>query len=90
MTENQEYIQQEEAWFKANLQDLLKNHGGRWAVVYHQSLLGLFDSFSEAYKQGISLANSDQILVRQIREDDEPREISINYSLGLFDAPNPG
>lgn len=90
MADNKDYIQLEEAWFKKNLKDLLENHRGKWAVVYQQKLLGVYDSFSEAYEEGINLANSDHILVRQIRDDDEPRDISINYSLGLYDAPNPG
>lgn len=83
------YIQKEEAWFKKNLPKLLKEHRGKWIVVHQQKLVGIYDSFSKAYKEGINKTQSEQILIRQIRDEEEPRELSINFSLGLFDAPNP-
>lgn len=90
MPENKDYILKEEKWFREHLNELLPKNRDKWAVVFKQELLGIFDSFTEAYEKGIDLAKSEKILVRQIREDDKPREISINYSLGLFDAEAPG
>lgn len=88
MNNGQNYIKQDEAWFKENLKALLEKHENKWVVVYQQNLLGVFDSFSEAYEKGTDLANSEKILVKQVRkEDEEPRDISINFTLGLYDAP---
>ena len=84
---SKDYIDIANDWFDSNLNNLLQEHRGKWAVVFQSRLIGVYDSFSEAYKDGVVRANSEEILVRQIVEkDDKAAEISVNVTLGFMDA----
>jgi|APCry1669189204_1035204.scaffolds.fasta_scaffold04741_4 hypothetical protein len=82
-----EYLQKDKEWFERNREELLKHHKSRWIAIHDQESIGIFDSFKEAYNQGVEKAGSEDITVRQITEKDEPIETSINLYLGLLDAP---
>lgn len=82
-----EYLERDKEWFEAHRGELLKQYKGRWIVIHNQKQVGIFDSFQEAYNQGIEKTESEEITVRQITEQDEPIETSINLYLGLLDAP---
>lgn|GEM_PF-1063678 len=81
------YLDKEIAWFNDHRDEWLAQHRGKWAVIHQQALVGIFDSFPEAYEAGVKQTKSAQILVRQILEKQEPIEVSVNLSLGLFHAP---
>ena len=57
-------------WFNEHRQELLAEHRGKIAVVYDQKLVGIYDTFSEAYVQGTSITGSPELLVKQILEVD--------------------
>jgi len=81
------HLDKGERWFKEHLDELLKEHKGKWVVVYQQKLLGIYDSFEEACVEGVKASGSEEIFVAQINEDyDKPREISVNATLGLMDV----
>ncbi len=82
-----DYLDKEIEWFDEHWREWLVDHKGKWVVIHQQKLLGFFESFAEAYEQGVKATQSAQILVRQITEKREPIEISVNLTLGLFHAP---
>jgi hypothetical protein len=83
----EDYIDIANQWFSDHLPELLQTHRGKWIVIFGNESIGVFDSFSEAYRNGIKTAKSEKIVVREIREEPEkPREISINATLGIIDA----
>jgi len=77
------YLVRELRWFNAHRRALLKAGRGKWAAVHNQELVGVFDTFAEAYRAASAEAKSGKVLVKQILEKDEPIALSVNYSLGL-------
>lgn len=82
-----EYLNKEIKWFDANRKELLEKYKGKWAVVYHRSLVGAYDSFSEAYDAGIEKTKSEEILIKRITKKDDPFDPSINITLDLLGVP---
>ena len=82
-----EYLEEGERWFEQNRKELLAKHKGKWIVVHDQKLIGIYDSFKEAFTKGIEATGSEGILVREVTEKDEPIDLSINIALGLLDVP---
>ena len=80
------YLDNELRWFRENLKDLLEKHPEKWVVVYHQQVIGGYDSFQEAYRAGVVATGSEEILVKQVTEKEEPREPSINLALGFLNG----
>ncbi len=79
-------LEKELAWFEENRKELFDKYPEKWACVYGDTLLGVFDSFSEAFKKGAKKASTDQILVKQILLKD-PEFRAPAYTLGiLFDS----
>ncbi|HUU02188.1 MAG TPA: hypothetical protein VM425_12155 [Myxococcota bacterium] len=63
-------LEEELVWFEANKAELLRTQPEKWAAVQGNRLLGVFDTFPEAFEKGSELANSTTILVRHIVEHD--------------------
>lgn len=84
---NSDHLDKELQWFENHREELLKEHEGKWGVVYKQHLIGVYDSFAEAAQAGMVEARSERILVKRIVKDDEIEEPSVNLTLGLIDAP---
>jgi len=85
MTED--YIDRANKWFEKHLPQLLRKHKGKWIVIFENELIGVYDTFSEAYHHGIEEIGSEQIFVRQVKKkDDKPMELSVNITLGLINA----
>jgi hypothetical protein len=74
-------------WFGANRANLLDQHEGKWAIVHGEELLGAFDTFEEAYSEGIRMTGGEQFLVKRISETDEQTSVPA-LTLGLLNAPS--
>ena len=74
-------------WFGANRASLLDQHRGKWAAVFGEELLGVFDTFEEAYSQGIRMTGGEKFLVKRIAETDEQTTVPA-LTLGLLNAPS--
>ena len=68
---NDEHLKKEMGWFEDNRTELLKLHEGKWIVVYNQKQIGIYETFGEAYSDGIEKTKSEELLVKQITEKDE-------------------
>ncbi|HUT98427.1 MAG TPA: hypothetical protein VM054_05045 [bacterium] len=76
-------LEKELAWFEENRKRLFAEHPNKWVCVYGDKLIGIFDSFAEAFKMGVEKAGTDQILVKQILlKDLEFRAPA--YTLGIL------
>ncbi|MBU1318469.1 MAG: hypothetical protein KKH67_04650 [candidate division Zixibacteria bacterium] len=86
---NSDHLEKELEWFEANKEELFKKYKGKWAVIHHQQLIGIYDSFTEGAVKGSDKANSDRILVKHVVQEDDIEEPSINLTLGLFHESRP-
>ena len=48
------------------------DHFGKWAVVYNEELVGIYDSFEEAANDAISQFGRGPYLIRQVGQDTTP------------------
>ncbi len=79
-------IEIESKWFEAHETELLRLYAEKWVVVYEKSLVGAFDSFSSAYREGVRMTNSEEIYIRRVTETDDVFSAPSNH-LGIVDAP---
>lgn len=82
-----EYLTKQIEWFESNRESLLKENEGKWVVVHDQTLVGIYDTFDEAYRNGIEKTKSEEMLIKQITEKDEPIQMSISLLTGLINVP---
>ena len=80
------YLDKENQWFREHLRELLEKHEGKWGVVHNQELIGIFDTFDEAYEYGLKKTQSEEILVKKIEKDEQTFQPPINVTLGLLNA----
>lgn len=81
-----DHLEKELEWFNSHRAELLAANKGRWVAVYQQELLGIFDTFAEAYRYAVKTTQTPEVLVKQILAADDILDISINYRLGLLNA----
>ena len=81
-----DHIKKEMEWFEAHRKELLEKARGKWVAVYNQKLIGIYDDLGTAYDNALDEAKSTKVLIKQILEEDEPLDISVNYRLGLLDV----
>ena len=63
----------ETTYFLKILDDLLaKKHGGKFALIYGESLVGTFTTFDEAYGEGVRKFGDKEFLVKQIIKNPPP------------------
>ena len=55
------------------------DHFGKWAVVYNEELVGIYDYFEEAANDAISQFGRGPYLIRQIGRDTTPLLIPTLY-----------
>ena len=56
-------LERERAWYATHRAEWLTKHAGKWIVVHGESLVGVYDSPSEAYTAGVEATRSEEILV---------------------------
>ena len=79
-------LEKEIAFFERIKDDLLKNHAGKFALIYGEELLGSYDTAQHAYEEGIRLVGTTEaFLVKQVIKD-QPVEQLPALTLGLLHA----
>ncbi len=63
-------LEQERKYFKAHRAELLRAHAGKFALVKHSILIGIFASPGEALAEGARRFGKESFLVRRIEEKD--------------------
>lgn len=63
-------LEKEMKWFEKNRKSLTEKHDGKYAVVFGEELVGVFDDFSEAFATGSEKVGSPNILVKMIVDRD--------------------
>lgn len=76
-------LEKELAYFTSILDELLKHHEGKFALVVGESLEGTFDTRDAAYNAGIDQFGNIPMLIKKI-ERDEPTESIPAMSFGLI------
>lgn len=66
-------LEQELKYFQANKADLLQHHGGQYALIHGQELVGTFSTFAEAFQEGAKRFGTEPFLVQHI--SDKPDQI---------------
>jgi hypothetical protein len=79
-------LEKEMTWYDENKASLISEHEGKWIAVYGKSMLCIFDTFEEAYNEGIKIAKCEEILVRQIVREELIMEMPSNFA-GTLHAP---
>lgn len=78
-------LQEERAFFDANLDLLLKEHRGKFALIKGSELIGTFDTDENAYIEGVARFGNVPFLIRRI-EEKEPTAQFPALSFGLMRA----
>lgn len=73
-------LEKELAWFEENRGRLFKEYPEKWVAVKGAQLLGIFNSFSEAFEEGVKRVGTTSLLVKQILEKDEIIHMPTYYS----------
>jgi hypothetical protein len=62
------------AYFKANLAEWLKNplYKDKYAIIYDSQLVGIFDEFSNAYREAEMKCASGEYIIQQLVD---PKEV---------------
>ena len=78
-------LSEELAFYSEKKVELLKTYEGKYALIKGRALLGVFDSASAAYEEGVKrLGNVPMLIVRVQKE--EPRAWIPALQLGLIRA----
>ena len=63
------------AWFKKNLSDLLKEYAGQFIVVYEQSMRGAYSSFEAALAGALEFAKPGEFLIQRCVSEEESTQV---------------
>jgi hypothetical protein len=66
VTDRQQALEAEIKAFDANLPELLKHHGGKFALFHGGKLEGTFTTELEAYAEGVRRFGTEAFLVRPV------------------------
>ncbi len=59
-------LEAEQEVFRQHRRDLLKDHEGKFALVARGELVGVFETFDDAYAHGVARFGQSLFLVKQI------------------------
>ncbi len=78
-------LEKELSKFEEIKSDLLKNHEGKFALIYREDFIGAFDTPDNAYAEGVKRFGREPFLIKKISASEETYR---NYSLmlGLMNA----
>ena len=62
-------LREEIEYFQKHLDEWMETHRGKWVVVKNQEVLGFYDTFKTADKQGMEAYGAEPFLVRQVKRD---------------------
>lgn len=72
-------LSEENAFFEAQKEALLKTHEGQFALVSGQELLGTYTTEAEAYQAGLARLGNRPFLIRQIRSEEPPLQAPVLF-----------
>lgn len=78
-------LSEEQAFYAASRDSLLKEHSGKWVLIVGRKLLGVFDSPDTAYSEGLKIVGNVPMLVIQVL----PEQPTVRFpalQLGLVSA----
>lgn len=65
--------------YEAMQDELEANHLGKWALVYNQELIGVFESFSDAAVEAVQKFGKGPYLIRRIGSSSVTLPTSVMY-----------
>ena len=68
-------LEREYAFFAENKDSLLEHHEGKFALIYGDSLIGVWDSKENAYNEGIEQLGNVAFLIKHIVAEDAVESI---------------
>ena len=80
-----EAIETELAFYTEKKEELLAAHEGKYALIKGRELLGLFDTFPQAYEAGLRKVGNKPMLIKQVLRQ-EPVEHFPALEHGLIRA----
>lgn len=76
-------LREELAFFDEKKQALLRTHPGQLALIKGHTLVGVFPTSEEAYREGVSRFGRETFLIKRIVEHETPELVPLlAYSLG--------
>jgi len=81
----QNTLEVEIAYYKANKTDFLQKYEGKYALIKGRELLGVFDSPTSAYADGLKRLGNVPMLIVHIQRE-EPKSWIPALQLGLIRA----
>ena len=73
-----ELLEKESQTFESRLMDLVKSDSGKFAVVYGDEILGIFETQGDALQAGYSKCGAKPFLVKQILAVSSPLSFASN------------
>jgi hypothetical protein len=78
-------LETERSYYVEHLPELLREHRGRFVLIKHDVLVGLYDTLEDALAEGARRFGGESFLARRVEEQQE--EVSIPaLTLGLLSA----
>jgi hypothetical protein len=78
-------LETELAYYKAHKDEWLKSHRERFVLVKGEELVGTFDTYEQAIREGARRFGLANFLVRRVTEPEEPLSVPA-LTLGLLGA----
>jgi hypothetical protein len=80
-----EAIAEEYAFFRQMLAEWLPLYGGRWVLIKKTQLVGVFDTFPDAYAEGVERFGGGPFLVMRVQDQAASEQIPA-LSSGILNA----
>ena len=80
-----EFFQEEIEYFEENMDHLLKEHLGQYALIKGRTLVGTYSTSEEAYHQGIRAFKRQPFLIKHIVRKETPAQIPALFT-GIIGA----
>lgn len=78
-------LAEEYSYFAEIKSELLKDQGGKFALIKGKKLVGVFDTDTDAYQVGVMQFGNEAFLIVRITQEEESYWIP-TLELGLLDA----
>lgn len=85
MIMGEQVLAEEYAYFAEIKSELLKDQGGKFALIKGRKLIGVFDTDTDAYQVGVMQFGNEAFLIVRISQEEEGYWIP-TLELGLLDA----
>ncbi len=76
-------------FFARNKEELLRHHEGKFALIYGDALIGVWDAQERAYREGVSRFGNVSFLIKRIAEEEAVESIPLLILGEAMDAHVP-